>query len=298
MEQVSIYLMPPKRKPTEGEESQIHADIEVCYPHMSSNKQSSTEKTSKKSVKDASDDPDSIVYTIEDAPDKIKSKASYLFKDIPEEIRDKMKVDSVSLYSLTQSKIAREMADILEGYTGSNATVVDATACAGGNTIWFAKKFKRVEAIEISAQRVDILKHNIDINDLSHKVHVHHGDYLELYEQVKGDIVFFDPPWGGPEYMNLDSVPLELGDPAMSIGLICTRVFNTREPPRYIAIKAPVNFNEDGFNIDIQGEATIVKRHDLWKMRLYIVQATSANRKRSRDGGSAASTDDSKHQRV
>ena len=87
------------------------------------------------------------------------------------------------------------------------AVITDATACVGGNTVSFAKHFKTVQAIELDESRYHQLKHNLDLittayggNYFLGEVRLYHGDCLSLCSQLKQDVVFVDPPWGGSAY--------------------------------------------------------------------------------------------------
>ena len=46
---------------------------------------------------------------------------------------------------------------------GPDAVVTDATGCVGGNTLSFAKAFRFVYAVELSAQRARMLAHNAGV---------------------------------------------------------------------------------------------------------------------------------------
>ena len=102
-------------------------------------------------------------------------------------------------------------------------TVTDATACSGGNTLSLMRRFAHVQSVELDEDRVTDLRHNVDAV-LRH--HSHHqeagptpgstrsavlgtattflGDYLELAGSLVQDVVFLDPPWGGPDYVSTD----------------------------------------------------------------------------------------------
>ena len=41
--------------------------------------------------------------------------------------------------------------------------MTDGTACVGGNVLSFARKFPQVNAVELSAQRAEMLKHNVSV---------------------------------------------------------------------------------------------------------------------------------------
>ena len=59
------------------------------------------------------------------------------------------------------------------------ACVVDATACVGGNSIAFARRFPRVVAVELNMERSRMLAHNI--------THVRRFERLGRVDVVQGD---------------------------------------------------------------------------------------------------------------
>lgn len=48
--------------------------------------------------------------------------------------------------------------------------ITDGTACVGGDTIRFARKFARVNAVELSEQRAKMLFNNVNVADVASKV--------------------------------------------------------------------------------------------------------------------------------
>lgn len=48
-------------------------------------------------------------------------------------------------------------------------------------------------------------KHNASVYGVSDRIEFIVGDYLQMCERLKADVVFLSPPWGGPEYMKVSS---------------------------------------------------------------------------------------------
>lgn len=48
--------------------------------------------------------------------------------------------------------------------------------------------------------------HNASIYGVRDKIEFIVGDYFDLIEGLKADIVFLSPPWGGPSYMKYDTI--------------------------------------------------------------------------------------------
>src|ERR1700744_682720 len=126
---------------------------------------------------------------------------------------DHMMFDNVALYSFTNMRITEHICKSL--YSLPDITkasrITDAMAGAGGDTLTFARYFI-VTAIECNVNRCDMLRHNINIFGFNNVTIV--NDY---YQNVKNnlvqDIIYFDPPWGGPDYKYYDSMKLVVPGP-------------------------------------------------------------------------------------
>ena len=156
-------------------------------------------------------------------------------------LADFLWMDPTGAFSISYPTTADTMARIIASVSGPRARVIDATACIGGNTSYFAYYFPRVIGIEINPYRLEILHHNLqvllptagdslrrtDIDTLlttpaeeRPRVAVMDGDSRELLTRnfsvadlqrfdSLGEVLFLDPPWGGPNYMYLPR-PLKL----------------------------------------------------------------------------------------
>ena len=193
-------------------------------------------------------DENNLIYNYNTAPDDIKYKWNYLFGNLPKDIRDQILMDKVSTFSITNYKTADKMSDILLSLKGinNNSTILDGTACVGGNTISFAKKGFKVISVELDKQRSELLLHNIKLYNLDNKVKVYNKNLLDIYKRFKVDVLFIDPPWGGIEYINEEFIDLYLGD--LEISELCFKIKNYT---KYIAIKTPINFDYKKFKNNI-----------------------------------------------
>lgn len=178
------------------------------------------------------------------------TRRDMLWKQTPVEIREQLQLDSVSLYSVTEDSIADRMSSVLATWLGPDAHITDATACVGGNTISFARRFAHVNAVELTHTRCDMLKHNADILDVGHKITVYEGDYIDLWSSLKQDAVFLDPPWGGPDYKRARKLDLYLGSiniATLAFTLLSWRSHGGEIPKRpaakLVALKLPYNYN-------------------------------------------------------
>ena len=102
-----------------------------------------------------------------------------------------------------------------DNFPTKNITITDATANAGGNTINFALNNLNVNSIELSINEYYRLKNNIDLyKNFTKNVKVLNADCLDLIynKKIYQDIIYFDPPWGGPSYKNYKNLGLSLDD--------------------------------------------------------------------------------------
>lgn len=115
-----------------------------------------------------------------------------------------IKLDSESWFSVTPEKVAMYCAARC-----SCDVIVDAFCGAGGNTIQFAKTCRKVIAIDIDPKKIEMAKHNAGIYGVDHCIEFIVGDFFVLAESLKADVVFLSPPWGGPEYLRMDTYDIE-----------------------------------------------------------------------------------------
>lgn len=187
----------------------------------------------------------------DDHKKKIYVKSEQLWKNVHPSIRPYLQFDNVSLYSVTDVDIADRMSRIIRHWFGSSTiTITDAMACVGGNTSSFGKYFTHVNAVEISQQRVNMLLNNMYILGTLNKTTIYCKDYSHIWQTLKQDVVFLDPPWGGPDYRRLQHLDLYVGKiniAELAFSLISWRHDIYGVPIRPIAkmvtIKAPINYN-------------------------------------------------------
>lgn len=173
-------------------------------------------------------------------------------------------MDKVASYSITDERSAAAMTAVIARYVGRGAHVVDATACVGGNTISFAGAFGRVTAIELDQVRLEYLRHNVEVMGVAASVECVHGSCVDQLPRLDSDAVFFDPPWGGPEYASQERVSLSIGD----VGLADLANI-TAARTRFIFLKLPTNFDVDAFAA--QCRCPIVERITSMRKMLFLV---------------------------
>lgn len=162
-------------------------------------------------------------------------------------------ITPVGIYSITMPKHAKEIADLIKRKVPDAKIITDATSGVGGNVIAFSRVFEKVNAIEMNEDNALALKHNIEAYGLKN-VTMHRGNSVELVPELKQDVIFVDPPWGGPEYREHAEF-LKLGGRDMND--------LAREWLKYakmIVIKAPLGYEGAGEKIKIGNYQLILVR--------------------------------------
>jgi len=116
-----------------------------------------------------------------------------------------IKMDREAWYSVTPEAIAKHIASRCK----SNI-VVDAFCGVGGNAIQFATTCNRVIAIDIDPKKIELARHNARVYGVQEKIEFILGDFFQVVPRIKGDVIFMDPPWGGPQYHDQEVFDLQL----------------------------------------------------------------------------------------
>ncbi|SPP83858.1 blast:Trimethylguanosine synthase [Drosophila guanche] len=149
---------------------------------------------------------------VDQMPDFIKENKGKLFKywrkrfSLFSRFDQGIRLDRESWFSVTPEKIAKQTARRL-----ACDVILDAFCGCGGNAIQFAFTCARVIAVDIDAEKLAMAKHNARIYGVADKIEFIHADFLQLAASTKlrPDVVFFSPPWGGPNYINQATFDIE-----------------------------------------------------------------------------------------
>ena len=145
---------------------------------------------------------------------KLDKRYLYLFPKEEGVDRLNLQITDESIYSVTKPYDAKKIIKLIKFYYKkelSNAVITDGTANVGGDSINFSKYFKTVNAVEINRLHCDALENNIN-EYKRNNINIVCNDYLKVMTKLKQDIIYLDPPWGGPDYKKEKSVNLFLGD--------------------------------------------------------------------------------------
>ena len=150
----------------------------------------------------------------------------------------------VGKYSITSPDDAQIISDFIKSLLSckdtKKITITDATANNGGNTINFAQNFSKVNSVEIDKKEFDILSENVKNFKLKN-VSLINDDYLKVMNTLEQDVIFFDPPWGGPNYKRIKNLNLFLGKGKE--GNIVNIINKLKKKAKMVVLKVPFNFN-------------------------------------------------------
>lgn len=186
---------------------------------------------------------DNVLISLKNNPNDLIIKSWF------PQIKNKKKIQIVkeSIFSISNYKDADKLTSsiINKMKPYKPTTITDATANVGGNTISFAKRFNKVNSVEINTQTAKALQNNINVYGLSN-VSVYNKSYLSVINELKQDVLFMDPPWGGVDYKSKDKIMLYLDE--VPIHDVINRLINK---PILIVLKIPNNFDIELFKKNI-----------------------------------------------
>lgn len=154
-----------------------------------------------------------------------------------------LQITTVGKFSITSSMYNKKLCDIIRNETPKS--IFDATSCVGGDTIGFAINLKcPVFGMERDLVNFNALQNNVQAFNLD-KVILVHGDFVidgyKFIEENKPEIVYFDPPWGGSDYIIQKSLELYLSN--INIKDIISRILDSYSFVKNVILKVPANFN-------------------------------------------------------
>lgn len=115
-----------------------------------------------------------------------------------------IKLDEEGWFSVTPEVIAKHHAARC-----GIGTIIDCFTGVGGNAIQFSEKCHHVIAIDIDPKKIDYAQHNARIYGVADNIDFIVGDFFQLAPSLKADVVFLSPPWGGPDYLKVESFDIQ-----------------------------------------------------------------------------------------
>jgi 16S rRNA G966 N2-methylase RsmD len=161
--------------------------------------------------------------------------------------KTKLKISNVGLYSITPYReadsVSNSILNRLDSYGLGELDITDATGGVGGNTISFSKYFRNVNSVENNNEHFEILKHNIENVYICENVKVYNCDYTQSYKTFVQDVIYIDPPWGGPDYKKYNKLKLYLS--GQDIAYFIKDNLLSIDNLKLVVLKVPKNFDYD-----------------------------------------------------
>jgi hypothetical protein len=193
---------------------------------------------------------------------KVLKLSNFLFPYQKGLDKSKLLIYDVCVYSITQPLeakiIAQTVRDIFNTIQNmdcyilnqnkprinpNDLTITDTTANIGGNTLGFSFAFKKVNSVEFNSILFEGLENNCKLYKCNN-INFYLNDCLEIVPKLKQDVIFFDPPWGGPSYKNHQSLDLFLNNKNI---FDIIKEWKEQKLARIYVLKIPFNFNLDPF---------------------------------------------------
>ena len=195
----------------------------------------------------------------------------------PDEIKQ-IELDEVAYFSLCPKThadiITQAIVHCVGGETDAKTmTITDGCAGVGGvsMSLIISDKFKHVNSVESDPIRQDMLQSNITAVKREGNTTITtvvRDNYLNVMNTLKQDIVFFDPPFGGPGYKYYRKAVLFLGGRHMAD--IANDLLTTSQT-KQVFIRTPENFDEAYFESKLLEKVKCEKVIDLDRTDLYRV---------------------------
>jgi hypothetical protein len=165
------------------------------------------------------------------------SKYKTLF---PLDVPNGLIINEEGLYSSSTRYMMKNIFKLIRKYLKcslKDLQITDANGCVGISSISFCQKVKFVNIIEIDKGKIKYIKNNLERYDLDN-FKIYNKDYTKIMKKIKQDVIFLDPPWGGPDYIDESSLDLYLSE--IPISEIINDLYDHVE---LIILKIPLNFN-------------------------------------------------------
>ena len=157
------------------------------------------------------------------------------------ELFSNLQINGEGLWSITHPNEADDISLYIKNLLGTNISIIDMNAGCGGNLLSFCKYFNKVTGIEIIKETFTLLENNIKCYNYSNVKIL--NDNCINYLDKDHDVYFFDPPWGGPNYKNLDKINIKINDTNLE------DIIDKIKGNKLIVLKLPYNYSNNFKNI-------------------------------------------------
>jgi len=182
--------------------------------------------------------------------------------------KQKLQITDKGMYSISKPPLTRWICNTIldnigfsKEYILNNMTITDGTAGIGGDLIYLSKFFKQVNGVELNKIHFSVLEHNlIDVLNLKN-IKLYLNNYCNIYNKLKNDVVYLDPPWGGKKIYTQKDIMLSLGN--YKIFNVINKLYECKV--KYVFLKIPHNFNYFLFFHKVRyNEIRVFKNKKVW----------------------------------
>ena len=207
--------------------------------------------------------PSSKIFTEIDINEPISGgKPEYVPEYFPDH-NDKILIDEVGKYSISKPGKAKLIANIIyQNIQTNNITVTEGMSCIGGDTLAISRKFKKVNAVELDKTRFEYLQHNMKLFNRTN-IEYYNDSYLDIFKKLKQEVIYLDPPWGGPDYKSLKTVKIKFGETKLED--LCQDIIENKLC-KLLVLKLPYNYDIEEF------KKYPIKTYDLRKILILMIK--------------------------
>jgi len=175
-----------------------------------------------------------------------------LFDTLVSDKFKKLQVSNIGVYSITKLSVREIVKNIITNSYKflkikkklKDIVITDSNGGNGGISIYFSKYVKKVNCIELNNIHYDIIKNNLELYNVSKKVNLINGDYIDHMYELKQDVIICDPPWGGRSYKNSKKIKLQLDN--IDIVCIINQLYEKNLFTLFILL-VPYNYDMENF---------------------------------------------------
>lgn len=160
-----------------------------------------------------------------------------------------LQISRIGLYSISPEYISNLLLNKIYKHFPNinNLVITEANGGIGGDSIVLSKICKHLNVIELDKLHSNIINNNLKVYKRK-SFKVYNEDYTKIYNTLKQDIVYFDPPWGGINYKLLKTLDLYLS--SINIVDIIINLIKINKDLSII-MKAPYNYNINKLKSDL-----------------------------------------------